>query len=122
MGIDEVDATSGMAHERKEALVNVLKTILACGALAVALTGPLLTPAPAQAWWARGGYGWHGGYGWGWHGGWGWRGGVYVGGPAVVVGAPIVAAPPVVYAPRYRWFPGYYSPYHVWVGPHWGYR
>jgi hypothetical protein len=97
-----------------------LKKLLLGGAVAAALTVPLVTPAPAQAWWSHGGYGWHGGWhggwGWGWHGGWGWRGGVYIGGPAVVVG------PPAVYAATpYRFIPGHYTPYGAWVPPHWGY-
>ena len=100
--------------------MSFFKRFIAGCAIVAGLGAPLLTPAPAQAWWARPGYGWHAGYGWrggwGWHGGWGWRGGVFIGAPAVVV------RPPVVYAPaRYRWIPGYFTPYGVWVGPHWGY-
>ncbi len=91
-----------------------LKRLALGSALAATLATPLLAPSPAQAWWARPGYGWHAGYGlhygWGWHAGWGWRGGVFVGAPAVVVG------PPVAYAP-YRWAPGYYTRYGVWVPP-----
>jgi len=90
-----------------------LRKLLLGGALATALAVPLVTPAPAQAWWVRGGYGWHGG--WGWHPGWGWRGGVVIRGPVVV-------GPPVAYAPyRYRFVPGHYTPWGAWVPPHWGY-
>ena len=93
-----------------------LKNLLLGGALCAAVAGPLLTPAPAQAWWGRHGYGygWHGGWA-GWHGGWGWRGGV-------VIGAPVVVTPPVVYAAPYRFIPGHYVPGGFWVAPHWGYH
>ena len=93
--------------------MNRLKSLLAGGALSAAVAVALLTPAPAQAWWARGGYGWHGGWA-GWHGGWGLRGGV-------VVGAPVVVAPPVAYGAPYRFIPGRYAPGGFWVAPHWGY-
>ncbi len=96
--------------------MKALKRILVGGAMAAALAVPLLTPAPADAWWARPGWGWHGG--WGWHAGYGWRGGVYVGVPGVVVAPPVVYAPP---AYGYRWIPGHYLPNGVYVGPHWGY-
>lgn len=96
-----------------------LKRALLGGLVAAGLIAPLAVPAPAQAWWARPGWGWHGG--WGWHAGFGWRGGVYVGGP-VVVGAPFAVAPPAIYAPdAYRFIPGRFVPYRGWVPPHWGY-
>ena len=94
--------------------------IVAAAVLAFSI--PLLTPKPAEAWWYRGGPGWHAGWGpgYGWHGGWragyygGWRGGYY--GPGVVVGVPgpIVIAPPPVYAygPR-PWVRAH------WAGPYW---
>ncbi len=86
------------------------------GLLAACVAGPLLAPSPAQAWWARPGWGW------GWHGGWGWRGGVFIGGPAFVAAPPVVVAPPVAYAPApYRFIPGHYDPWGRWVPPHWGY-
>jgi hypothetical protein len=91
-----------------------LKRVLLGGAVAACLAAPLVTPAPAQAWWAH--PGWHAG--WGWHAGFGWRGGVFVGVPRVVVGPPVVYAPP---AYGYRWIPGYYTPAGVYVAPHWGY-
>jgi hypothetical protein len=94
-----------------------MKRWIAGAALAAAVAVPMLTPAPAEAWW-RGGWGWHAGWahpGWGWHAGWGWGGGVYAGVPPVVVGA---AAYP--YAP-YRWIPGYYAPNGARVPAHWGY-
>ncbi len=94
-----------------------LKRLIAGTAVAAALAIPVLTPAPAQAWW----YG-----GWGWHAGWGWRGGVYVGLPPVVVGAPAYPYPayPAYPYPGYayagwRWVPGYWGAGHVWVGGRW---
>jgi hypothetical protein len=102
------------------------RKILAAFVIALATATAVTAPTPARAWW-HGGWGWHAGWG-GWHPapgwragwGWGWRGGVYVGVPPVVVGAPVLA-PPVAYAPGYRWIPGYYTPYGVWVPPRWGY-
>jgi hypothetical protein len=96
--------------------MSVLKKILYGTALAAVLGAPLLTPEPAQAWWARPGWGW------GWHAGWGWRGGVFIGAPAIAVGVPPVYAAPPVYAPSpYRWVPGHYLPNGAYVPPHWGY-
>jgi hypothetical protein len=106
--------------------MKTLRRIIAGLALTAAVAAPLLTPAPAEAWWRggwHGGWGWHAGWGWhpgwGWRGGWGWgwRGGVVVGAPGVVVGAPVYAAPGYYY----HWVPGYWAG-RVWVRPHWGYR
>jgi hypothetical protein len=106
--------------------MNTLKKFLLGGLLSAAVAVPLLTPAPAQAWWHGGGWGWHGGFGWhaGWHPGFyrpgwgwgGWRGGVYVGAPAVTVGYPYAYG----YAPY--WVPGYYGAGGVFIAGHWGYR
>ncbi len=87
--------------------------------VAAALAVPLLTPAPAQAWW-RGGYGGgYGGFGHGYYGhgygGYGYRGyGVGAGIAGFALGtvlgaglaAPYYAPPPVYYAPP----PVYYAP------------
>jgi hypothetical protein len=111
-----------------------LKRMITGVALAAAIAMPLLTPAPAQAWWRGGwgvhvggpgygyrpGWGYHPGWGYGYHPGWGygWRGGVYVGVPPVIVGTPAPYAYP--YSP-YRWIPGHYNRYGAWIPPHWGY-
>jgi len=100
--------------------MTALKRLVAGAALAAAVTVPVLSPVPAEAWW-RGGWGWHSG--WGWHGGWGWHPGwgwgwpgVYVAAPAVAVGAPVYP-----YAASYHWVPGYYAPNGAWVAGHWAY-
>ena len=103
-----------MAILKEVSAMTVLKRLVAGAAIAAAVAIPLLTPAPAEAWW-RGGWGWHAGYvgpGWGWHPGWGWgwRGGVYVGTPVIAVGAPVYP-----YTAPYRWVPGYYAPNGAWV-------
>jgi hypothetical protein len=90
---------------------------LGASAIAACAVVPLVTPAPAHAWWVRGG--------------WGWHGGVVVGvAPPVYVAPPVVYAPPppVVYAPppapyyypppRRVWVPGHWQNGY-WVPPHW---
>ena len=116
--------------------MTALKRCITAAGFAVALSAPLLTASPAQAYWHGGwgvhvGGGWHGGYGyrpgWGYHPGWGggyrpgwgygWRGGVYVGIPPV---APYPYGYAYPYRP-YRWVPGYYGPGGYYIAPHWGY-
>lgn len=60
----------------------VLALLLGAGVLGAA--------SPAQAWWARGGYGYHGYYSHGYYGP-----GYY--GPGIVIGPPVIYAPPPVY-------------------------
>jgi hypothetical protein len=75
-------------------------------AVCAALALPVLLPRPAEAWWARAGWG-----------------GVAVAAPPVVVAPPpVVVAPPVVaYArpPVARWIPGHYNWRGFWVPGHW---
>ncbi len=88
-----------------------LKRLVFGGALAAALAVPMLTPAPAQAWWGHPA----------WYPRWGWHGGWHAG---VVIGAPVVITPPVVVAapgPVWHFVPGHVAPNGVWVPPHWGY-
>ena len=72
-----------------------------CGAVAV----PALLPAPAQAWWARAGWGW---------------GGVAVAVPPVYAAPAVVVPPPVAYVPPpvARWVPGHYNRRGWWVPGH----
>ena len=81
---------------------------LAGAMVCMALALPILLPRPANAWWARGGWGW---------------GGVAVAVPPVVVAPPpVLVGPPVVaYAPPpvARWVPGHYNWRGFWVPGHW---
>jgi len=79
---------------------------MARGAVLLAVAAlPALAPAPARAWWVRGGWGW-------------------VPGPLPVRPAPVVVPPgPVALAPAppYRpvWVPGHLNRRGRWVPGHW---
>jgi hypothetical protein len=85
-------------------------------AVAVALSGMLLSASVAHA-------GWRGpGWGWGWRGpGWGagccWRGGVFIGVPPLIFAPPpVYYRPPPYYPPPY-YAPPYYPPPYTYGGP-----
>ena len=80
-----------------------LKHLAAAGTLlGLVAVGTAVAPAPANAWWRGGGYGWCCGVG------------IYV--PPVVIAPPVYAPAPVYYAPP----PAYAAPpQRVWIQPHW---
>ena len=93
---------NGIARRWRPAFLAILAALVGSAAL---------LPAPAKAWWVRGG----------------WRPGIVVVRPPVVVGPPpVVVAPPVVYPPPVYaprplvWIPGHYDWRGWWIPGHWG--
>jgi hypothetical protein len=81
-------------------LIHRSRNVTASAALCAAVLLPVLTPKPAQAWWAPG---------------WGWHGGIGIALPPVVIGAPVY--PPPYYGPYMPAY-AYAPPYWHWVPEH----